>query len=658
MFVSMLNTKLKKVLSTTKKHLTLLSSLGIETVRDLLSYYPRTYTDERESVKVSEMKLDLINVVRGQLTSFKMRRGRSGIYVGEGIISDETGSVPVVWFNQKYLQRILKVGRKYYFSGKLKYDRGRSVFNSPKVESITGDLLHTGRIVPVYHETEGLTSKWLRGKIYSILSYAKEFEDSLPSFIKEELSLVDLHKAVSDVHFPKTEEDLVAARRRLAFDELFALQLKHMKMRKSWREGAKGCPVERADKDMKVFARELDFVLTKAQRRTLLEILNDMEGGVPMLRLVQGDVGSGKTVVAALAALNVVKNGYQVAFMVPTEILAKQHFEKLKAQFDTFGINSKILVGGVGGKGKIYKALKAGDIDIVIGTHALIQDKVEFKKLGLVIVDEQHRFGVEQRKKLAKHGAPHLLSMTATPIPRTLAMIVYGDLDISIIDELPPGRKKITTRIVRDSKRSDAYKWIWKQVEDGDQVYVICPLVDDSDNLEEVKSVKAEFERLNEGAFKGLSLGILHGRMSSQEKDDVMNAFKDGNIQVLVSTSVIEVGVDIPNATIMIIEGAERFGLAQLHQFRGRVGRGDKQSYCFLFPTKFTPEGVTRLMALERHHSGFDLAEIDLSMRGPGEIYGTRQSGIPDLKIASFADSELIKASRDMAARVVEFEMD
>ncbi len=653
----MLDSKLKDVLSTTKKHLALLSSLGIETVRELLMYYPRTYTDERESVKVAEMKLDTVNVVQGKLTAFKMRRGRSGMYVGEGIISDESGSVPVIWFNQKYLERILRVGRSYYFSGKLKYDRGRSVFNGPKVESISKDMLHTGRIVPVYHETEGLTSKWLRGKVYGILSHTKEFEDELPEFIKEELSLVSLGKAISDVHFPKTEEDLNKARRRLAFDELFGLQLKYMKMRKAWRDSAKGLVVERADDAMKEFAGELGFTLTKAQRRTLLEILNDMNRGVPMLRLVQGDVGSGKTVVAALAALNAVKSGYQVAFMVPTEVLAKQHFKKLKTQFDRFGISSEILIGGVGGKQKIYDGLKSGEIDIVVGTHALIQEKVKFKKLGLAIVDEQHRFGVEQRKTIAKHGTPHLLSMTATPIPRTLAMIVYGDLDISIIDELPPGRKKIVTRIIQDNKRVDAYKWIRKQIEEeGDQVYVICPLVDDSDKLEEVRSVKAEFERLNEGAFKGLKLGLLHGRMSSQEKDEVMKAFQNGDTQVLVSTSVIEVGVDVPNATIMMIEGAERFGLAQLHQFRGRVGRGDKQSYCFLLPSKFTPEGISRLMALERNHSGFDLAEIDLSMRGPGEIYGTRQSGIPDLKIASFADSELIKVSRDMAARVLELE--
>lgn len=647
----MLDTNLSKVLRTTKKHLALLDGLGMRTVRDLLEYYPRTYTDESESVSVTEMKLDSINVVRGKLTSFNVRKSRGGMAIIEGIISDDTGSVPVIWFNQKYLERILRVGKSYYFSGKLKYDKGRSILNSPKVEEISRNMLHTGRIVPVYHETEGLTSKWLRGKIFPVIDAASEFEDELPDWIKKELSLVDLGVAIRNIHFPGSEKDLAEARRRLAFEELFYLQLKAMKRRKAWREKAVGISVERDDDSMKKLVGELGFSLTGAQRRTLLEILKDMNGEVPMLRLVQGDVGSGKTIVAVLAALNVVKSGSQVAFMVPTEVLAKQHFGGLKKLFDKLDVRTEILIGSMGEKDKIYDDLKSGKIDIVIGTHALIQEGVKFKKLGLAIVDEQHRFGVEQRKKLALHGTPHLLSMTATPIPRTLAMIVYGDLDISLIDEVPPGRKSVITRVVWDKKREDAYKWICGQVKAGDQVYVICPLVEESDKLEEVKSVTAEFERLNEGPFKGLKLGLLHGRMSSQEKEEIMGGFKAGDIDILISTSVIEVGVDVANATIMMIEGAERFGLAQLHQFRGRVGRSDKQSYCFLLPSKYTPEGMARLGALERTHSGFDLAEIDLSMRGPGEVYGVRQSGIPDLKMASLGDQKLIKVARDMAKK-------
>lgn len=650
----MLEAKLSEILRTTKKHLSVLKGLSIETVEDLLRYYPRTYTDERERVSIVDMKLESPNVVLGKLASLNVRRSKKGMAVIEGIISDDTGSVPVIWFNQKFLERILKVGKQYYFSGKLKYDRGRSVFSGPKVEAISKNMLHTGRIVPVYHETEGLNSKWLRDKIYSIIHYSKHFEDELPEWIRDELELVDLGFAIRNIHFPSSEEALRKARRRLAFGELFDLQVKVMKIRKAWQDSASGLEVKRDDEAMKSFVGELGFSLTGAQRRSLLEILGDMDRGVPMMRLVQGDVGSGKTVVAALAILNAVKSGYQTAFMVPTEVLAKQHFSKLKELFSKVDISTEILISGVGDKEKVYESIRKGKVDIVIGTHALIQEGVEFKKLGLAIVDEQHRFGVEQRKKLASHGTPHLLSMTATPIPRTLSMIIYGDLDISIIDEVPPGRKPVITKVVHEKKRSDAYKWICNKVKEGDQVYVICPLVDESDKLEEVKSVKTEFERLNKGPFKELKLGLLHGRMSSQEKEDVMNAFKSGDVDVLVSTSVIEVGVDVANATIMMIEGAERFGLAQLHQFRGRVGRGDKQSYCFLMPSKYTPEGMARLSALERTHSGFDLAEIDLSMRGPGEIYGTRQSGIPDLKVASFADSELIKVSRDMARRFVE----
>jgi len=650
----MLDMKLSKALKTTKKHLSLLASLNINTVRDLLEYYPRAYTDERESVRIADMKLDVNNVVCGRLTAFHSRKSRNGMYVSEGIISDDSGSVPVIWFNQRFLAGMLRVGKKYYFSGKLKYDKGRSVFASPKVEEVSANMLHTGRIVPVYHETEGLTSKWLRDKIFSLIKFANEIPDELPEWIKQELKLVDLGFAVKNIHFPESPDALKSAQRRLAFDELFYLQVSALKRRASWRQASSAFQVKLDNDAMKRFAGELGFVLTQAQKRSLVEVLNDMSRGVPMLRLVQGDVGSGKTVVAALAALNVVSSGAQVAFMVPTEVLAKQHYSKLKPLFDRLGIRSEILIGGVGGKSKIHDRIKVGDIDLVIGTHALIQDKVSFKKLGLAIVDEQHRFGVDQRRQLASHGTPHLLSMTATPIPRTLAMIVYGDLDISLIDELPPGRKKIVTRIITDDKRQSAYDWIRSQVSNnGDQVYVICPLIDESDALTEVKSVIKEFEYLREGPFKGLSIGLLHGRMSGAEKDEVMMAFKNHDIDVLVSTSVIEVGIDVANATIMMIEGSERFGLSQLHQFRGRVGRGEKQSYCFLFPSKYTPEGMTRLSALQKTDNGFELAEADLKLRGPGEIYGTRQSGIPDLKVASFADSELIKLSRDMAIKFV-----
>lgn len=646
----MLDTKLHKVLRTTKKHISLLSSLGIHTVLDFLSYYPRTYTDERNTVPVVDMKLDQLNVVKGRIKSFHVRKSKSGMYITEGIISDSTGSVSVIWFNQRYLEKILRTNREYYFSGKLKYDKGRSVFVRPKVEIVSENMVHTARIVPVYHETEGLISKWIRDKIYTLLKYADLVSDTLPDWVKNEMGLCDLGFAIKNVHFPSSQRDIEVARKRLAFDEVFSLQLKALKIKRAFRKSFSGLVINRADEAMKKFAENLGFSLTKAQRRSLIEMLNDMGRGVPMLRLLQGDVGSGKTIVAALAALNVVKSGYQVAFMVPTEVLAKQHFVKLRELFGKVSICTEILTGATGDKDEIYSKIASGKVDVVIGTHALIQEKVKFKKLGLAIVDEQHRFGVEQRRKLANHGFPHLLSMTATPIPRTLAMIFYGDLDVSIIDELPPSRRKIVTRVVDEGKRDACYKWVYDCVKNnGDQVYVICPLVEDSDYLEEVKSAKAEFKKLSNGPFKGLKVGLLHGRMLSSEKDNSMVQFKAGNIDILVSTSVIEVGVDVANATIMMIEGAERFGLSQLHQFRGRVGRGEKQSYCFLLASKYTPEGVARLSALESNHNGFDLAEIDLKLRGPGEVYGIRQSGIPDLKIASFSDNELIKNARKMA---------
>ncbi|KKT20437.1 MAG: ATP-dependent DNA helicase RecG [Candidatus Peregrinibacteria bacterium GW2011_GWA2_43_8] len=474
----MLDTKLDKVLRTTKKHISLLSSLGVKTIFDLLSYYPRTYTDERNTVLIVDMKLDQLNVIKGRVKSLHGRKSKNGMHVMEGIISDCTGSVAVIWFNQGYLERILKVGGLYYFSGKLKYDKGRSVFASPKVEAVSENVLHTARIVPVYHETEGLISKWIRDKIYPLLKYADSVPDTLPDWVKKEMDLCELGFAIKNVHFPSSQKDLVRARKRLAFNEVFSLQLKALKIRRAFKKFSSGFVIERADEAMKKFVEDLGFSLTKAQRRSLIEMLNDMGGGVPMLRLLQGDVGSGKTIVAALAALNVVKSGYQVAFMVPTEVLAKQHFSKLRELFDKVSISTEILTGSVGEKDEIYSKIFGGKVDVVIGTHALIQDKVKFKKLGLAIVDEQHRFGVEQRRKLANHGFPHLLSMTATPIPRTLAMIFYGDLDVSLLNELPKGRKPIATSIVPEPQANIVWNHVLEELKAGRQAYVVCPLIE------------------------------------------------------------------------------------------------------------------------------------------------------------------------------------
>jgi len=479
----------------------------------------------------------------------------------------------------------------------------------------------------------------------------------MPEEIIKAEKLMDLPTAVKNIHFPENDELLKSARERLSFDELFLLQLKVLTKKKQWQKisSKEEKSMTTKKETLKKFTDSLSFDLTNAQKQTVKEILEDLEKPFPMHRLLQGDVGSGKTIVAIIAALNTIYNGHQVVLMAPTEILAKQHYQSFLKFLKEHSLNIQFIAGSTstGQKKEVIKQMKTGTCDIVIGTHALIQDQIGFKNLGLAIIDEQHRFGVKQRAKLKEIGkSPHLLSLSATPIPRTLAITVYGDQDLSIIDEMPPGRQRIITRIVPEEKRQDAYRWIEDQVRKGRQTFVICPLIDESDFLE-VKSVLQEYERLSEHIFKDLSVGLLHGRLKQEEKDQIMEDFNENKTNILVSTSVIEVGIDVPNATIMIIEGTERFGLAQLHQFRGRVGRGEHQSYCFLFTDKLATDGLKRLKAMEKHHSGFKLAEIDLEIRGPGEIYGVRQSGIPDLKMASLTDSELIARARARAEGIL-----
>ena len=516
--------------------------------------------------------------------------------------------------------------------------------------------MHTGRIVPVYHQTDGLTSKWLRDKIKPIINdWIKYFDDYLPAVIIQKLKLVNYQEAIKEVHFPTSEENLNKAKSRLAFDELFLLQLKAIKKKWHWQnitEHEK--KIIKKNNEIENFIKKLPFKLTNAQNTTIKQILEDIEKPYPMSRLLQGDVGSGKTIVAGIAALNTILNGYQAAIMAPTEILAKQHFLTLFNLLKPYSLNIQFLSGSTpeSNKQKIYNDLAMGLIDLVIGTHALIQEDIKFKKLGLAIIDEQHRFGVKQREILKKQGSPHLLNLSATPIPRTLAMTIYGDQDLSIIDEMPKGRKEIITRVVPENKRLDAYRWIESEIAKGRQAFVICPLIDESDVLE-VKSVIKEFEYLQEHIFSDLKLGLLHGRMKPQEKEEIMAMFSQNKINILVSTSVIEVGIDVPNANIMVIEGSERFGLSQLHQFRGRVGRGEHQSYCFLFSKSSSSDNSTRLQAMVKYSSGFKLSEIDLSLRGAGEIYGVKQSGIPDLKMASLGDSITLDLARKEAEQII-----
>lgn len=656
----MLNKSLDQVLRTTKGHLSKLEQLGIRTVKDFLLYFPRTYNDSREFTKIIDIQSNERCTIKGKLTNLFNISTKYGKKITRGVFTDNSGSIEAVWFNQPHLVRMLPRQSEIILSGKAKFSFGKLALQSPSYEIIrqNEEQIHSGRIVPVYNETEGLNSKWVREKLKPLVDQWTElFEEYMPEEIMMEHDLLDFRTAVSTVHFPENEELLVKAKERLAFDELFLLQIKVLQKKWHWQKITKNEEKRMKTKTevIKECLKELPFDLTNAQKRVTKEILEDLENNHPMLRLIQGDVGSGKTIVAALAALNTVKNGYQVAIMAPTEILAKQHYKTFLKVLKKHSLNIQFIAGSTTKKQKeeVIRQMKTGTLDIAIGTHALIQDKIGFKKLGLAIIDEQHRFGVKQRDTLKKFGSPHLLSMTATPIPRTLAITLYGDQDLSIIDEMPAGRKKITTRLVPEKKRIEAYRWIENQVKQGRQAFIICPLIDESDTLE-VKSVKQEYIRLAEHIFPNIELGLLHGKLKQEDKDKIMKDFSDNIIQILVSTSVIEVGIDVPNATIMLIEGSERFGLAQLHQFRGRVGRGEHKSYCFLFTESLSEEGKLRIKSMEQHSSGFKLAEIDLQIRGPGEIYGIKQSGIPDLKMANLTDTITIEKARKSAKKLIE----
>ncbi len=655
----MLNKKLATILRTTKRHLSRLDYLGVKTVKDFLLYFPRTYTDISEYTKIIEVDTSQINVIKGKLTRLFNITTKHGKKITRGLFQDDTGSIEVVWFNQAHLTKFLPRNKEIILSGKVKFSFGKITLQNPNYEFIKKEeeQIHTGRIVPIYHETEGINSKWIREKIKPLVDECtKELNDYLPQEIKDKHNLFDYSKSVREVHFPSSEETLERAKERLAFDELFLLQLKVLQKKWHWQNISKGQSkiIELKKEVLKNCLESLPFELTSAQKRVLKEIFEDMKKDYPMTRLVQGDVGSGKTIVAILAALNVIKNGYQTTVMAPTEILAKQHYQNFLKILTPYNINIQFIAGSTTKKQKeeIIRQMKTGTCDIVVGTHALIQEGIGFKKLGLAIIDEQHRFGVKQRDILKNQGSPHLLTMTATPIPRTMAITIYGDQDLSIIDEMPKGRQEIFTRVVPEKKRIEAYRWVEDQINKGRQAFIICPLIDESDTLE-VKSVMQEFAYLKEHIFPNLEIGLLHGKMKQEEKDQIMKDFKENKLNILVSTSVIEVGIDVPNASIMIIEGAERFGLSQLHQFRGRVGRGEHKSYCFLFTGKISQEGSTRMKAMEKYSNGFKLSEIDLELRGPGEVYGIKQSGIPDLKMASLGDSETIQKARSAADSII-----
>jgi ATP-dependent DNA helicase RecG len=653
-----------------------LRRLGVETIRQLLQHFPRRYVDYSSVKQVRDLRVGEVETVQGTVWEIRNSRARSGLTITSAVIADNTGTVHAVWFNQPFLTKNIAAGKKIVLSGKVEDTIGRLQLKSPDWE-IPGEgvTLHTGRLVPTYPLTEGLSDRWMRSVMRRALDkWLDHFVDHLPVEVREGAGLIPLSSAIEQIHFPGDSEILGKATRRLAFDEFFILQLAVLNRRRDWQsEPGNAMPAD--ETVIKGFLSTLPFSLTQAQRRVLGEILADMKAPNPMVRLLQGEVGSGKTIVATAAALVAAHNGFQVVLMAPTEILAEQHFRTIKRFFgvedemaelgdvaesrDLAGFTDRhlrvgLLTGSVkkNRKAELYQEIAGGTIDIVVGTHALIQDEVSFEKLGLVIVDEQHRFGVNQRASLRQKGYnPDILVMTATPIPRTLAMTVYGDLDLSIIDELPPGRQEIKTIWLGPDDRPKAYAFLHQQVAAGRQGFVICPLVEESEKIE-AKAAIAEYERLRTDVLPDLRLGLLHGRMKGQEKESVMTAFNNGDLDVLVSTAVVEVGIDVPNATVMLIEAADRFGLAQLHQFRGRVGRGSEKSYCLLLADSPSALAEQRLMAIAHTQDGFALAEEDLRLRGPGEFFGLRQSGLPDLKVAQFSDLGTLQQARDIAQKL------
>jgi ATP-dependent DNA helicase RecG len=654
-----------------------LKKLGIKTIQDLIFHFPYRYEDFSNIIPVSEIKVGAINSIQGKILKIENKRTwKKRMILTEAIIQDKTEPIKAIWFNQPYLINTLKPGDFVSLAGKIISRQNKIYLSNPSYEKITQkeQLTHTGRIVPIYPETEKLSSKWLRSIIKPLLKKIKNnIPDSLPEKIIKTHNLLSFQKAIWQIHFPDSLTLAERAKQRFQFEELFLIMLLVFKKRqKISKEKAMAIPLNL--EIIKSFINTLPFKLTDSQKKSTWQILKDLEKTRPMNRLLEGDVGSGKTIVAIIAILNVIKSGYQVALMAPTEILAKQHFKTIEKMLKNFNIkigfltskeskfqNRKIL------RKKLLAKIKNKEVDLLIGTHALIQSEIKFNNLALVVLDEQHRFGVAQRAKLIQEQKfiPHFLSMTATPIPRTLSLTIYGDLDLSLITEMPKNRKKIITKIISPQKRQEAYNFIREQAKEGRQVFVICPRIESENRKQkienrkdilswaEVKAVKDEYEKLSKNIFPDLKIEMLHGKMSVEKKEEIMKKMKNKKIDILVSTSVIEVGIDIPNATVMMIEGAERFGLAQLHQFRGRVGRAEHQSFCLLFTDSPAINTNQRLKALIISENGFELAEKDLQIRGPGDFIGNRQSGIPDLVMNSLKDISLVEKTKEAVKEIL-----
>jgi ATP-dependent DNA helicase RecG len=677
-----LRTPLSQAIRTTRDFLSVLEEMQLRTVGDLLLYLPRMHEDLSKMATLAGAPENEKVTIRGTVTKLKFGITRTRKKLVTGKFTDAEGTVSdVVWFNQPHIMRMLSDGQEVVFTGKIVEQGRKLVWQSPQFE-LAGSkpLLHSGRLVPIYPHHDVITSKWLREKMAIVARTIDLLPETLPQDIVEAEGLMARRDAVRALHFPESADQVQRARDRIAFEEAFALQ-KEALDRKRQRQSARSQRL-RIPMDIPLIRslfKSLHFTPTDDQRRAIYEILKDMEGDIPMSRLLEGDVGSGKTLVAAAVMANVLRRGGQCALMAPTEVLAKQHTQSVAKLLLTlhaylerqrtsgapdvppFNLPSIGLLTGSTAQtdaADILRRVAQGTLTLLIGTHALLEESVRFADLRLVIVDEQHRFGVEQRRRLMEKGHPHFLTMTATPIPRTLALTAYGHHDLSVLLTKPGNRKSVQTKVIAPRDRATVERFIEKSVEEGRQVFVICPLIEASDtaDMRDVKNVQSEADRLRK-AMPSLRVALLHGRMTPQEKDDVMRAFKERSFDLLVSTSVIEVGIDVPNATIICIEGAERFGLAQLHQLRGRVGRGDHQSYCFLFATTSAHASSPRLKAMEEHASGFLLAEIDLKLRGPGEIYGLRQSGIPESALQQLLNPELIMRARRAAEGLIGVKM-
>ncbi len=653
-----LDTSVRYVKGVGPKMAARLRKLDINTVKDLIEHYPFRYEDYTKQSLIKNLKPGQKATINGKITKIKSTFTRSPRYktIQKAVLKDKSGKISLIWFNQPYLKNNFKPSIFVSVSGEISKRGNELQIIFPNYEIIKGEKnnKNTGRLVPIYPTTAGVSDNYLRKIIYQLIpKIENQIKNNLSEELRNQYNLISKQKAIIKIHLPENQKDINQAKKRLGFEELFRIHLKNLEKKRQWKKNRPAPKLNKNINLIKRFTRLLPFNLTSAQKRAIKEILDDINQKNSMNRLLQGDVGSGKTVVAASAIIQTAENNYQSILMAPTEILAQQHFKTLSKMLKPFGVNCQLLTSS-------HKPSNTSTKDLIIGTHALIHKHAQFKQPGLVIIDEQHRFGVSQRGKLVQKAQidnknrrfPHVLTMTATPIPRTIALTLYGNLDISTLDELPPGRKPIKTSLVPKNKRQDCYQWVREQAQKNYQGFVVCPLIEESESLSSVKAATNEYKELSQKVFPDLRLSLLHGKIKSEEKEKILNQMHRGEVDILVSTPVVEVGIDIPNAKFMIIEAANRFGLAQLHQLRGRVGRGENQAYCFLFAEKISPKARKRILAMENINDGLKLAKIDLKIRGPGEIYGTKQHGYPELKVADYNNLELIKKTRQAAKQV------